>query len=130
MATSYIDAVQPVGGSTPLTTWYHGLVGPLPPGTHSTSSSATATHHPSPPPSPQSSTAHAPQPAAMSEPTITDVVVMLKSLSKEMTTMKADMAAMKEKSALSSDNGTNGRSEGPRDLDRPSEIPKTRFPPL
>ena len=44
--------------------------------------------------------------------------------------MKADMAAMKEKSASSSDSGTGGRLEGPRDLDRPPKIPKIGFPPL
>ncbi|KAF0916006.1 hypothetical protein E2562_000636 [Oryza meyeriana var. granulata] len=35
----------------------------------------------------------------MSDPTIADVMEMLKSITTEMTTMKADMAAMKEKSA-------------------------------
>jgi len=58
----------------------------------------------------------------MSDPTIADVMAMLKSITTEMTTMKADMAAMKEKSASSSDSGNGGRPEGPRDLDRPPKF--------
>jgi hypothetical protein len=42
---------------------------------------------------------------------------MLKSIT-EMKTMKADMEAMKEKSASSVDSDAGGRPEGPRDLDR------------
>ena len=53
---------------------------------------------------------------------------MLKSLSEEMTTMKADMAAMKEKSASSSDSGTGGHPEGPRDLDCPPKFQKLDIP--
>jgi hypothetical protein len=96
--------------------------------TPSTRSSTAAAHQPSPPPSPQSSTASASQPAAMSYPTIADVMEMLKSITTEMKTMKADMAAMQEKSASSSDRGTGGRPEGPRDLDRPSKFQKLDFP--
>jgi hypothetical protein len=58
-----------------------------------------ADRQPNPPPSPQSSTASAPQPAAMGDPTIADVMEMLKSITTEMKTMKADMEAMQEKSA-------------------------------
>ena len=64
----------------------------------------------------------------MSHPTIADVMEMLKSITTEMTTMKADMAAMKEKSASSSDSGAGGRPEGPRDLDRPPKFQKLDFP--
>ncbi|XP_066351695.1 uncharacterized protein [Miscanthus floridulus] len=38
------------------------------------------------------------------------------------------MAAMKEKSASSSDSGAGGRPEGPRDLDRPPKFQKLDFP--
>ena len=62
----------------------------------------------------------------MSEPSIADVLASLKSLAAEMTTMKADMAALKEKSASSSDSG--GRPEGTRDLDRPPKFQKLDFP--
>jgi hypothetical protein len=64
----------------------------------------------------------------MSDPTLADVVAMLKSLTTEMTTMKADMAAMKEKSVSSSDSGTSGHPEGSRDLDRPPKFQKLDFP--
>jgi hypothetical protein len=62
--------------------------------TRSTRPAAAADHQPSPPLTPQSSTVPAPQPAAMCDPTIADVMEMLKSLTTEMKTMKADMAAM------------------------------------
>jgi hypothetical protein len=45
-----------------------------------------------------------------------------------MKTMKADMAAMQEKSASSSDRDVGGRLEGPRDLDRPPRFQKLDFP--
>jgi hypothetical protein len=95
--------------------------------TRSTHSSTAAAHHPSPPPSPQSSSAFAPQPAVMSDPTIVDVIEMFKSITTEMKTMKADMEAMKEKSALSADSGAGGHPEGPRDLDRPPGFQKLDF---
>jgi hypothetical protein len=53
---------------------------------------------------------------------------MLKSIT-EMKTMKADMEAMKEKSASSVDSDAGGRPEGPRDLDRPP-APPPRFQKL
>jgi hypothetical protein len=56
----------------------------------------------------------------MSEPTIAGVVEMLQAFKMEMSTMKNDMAALKEKSASSSDSGGGGGChDGPRDLDRP-----------
>jgi hypothetical protein len=64
----------------------------------------------------------------MSDPTIADVMEMLKSLTTEMKTMKADMAAMQEKSASSSDHDVGSRLEGPRDLDRPPRFRKLDFP--
>jgi hypothetical protein len=47
--------------------------------------------------------------------------------------MKADMEAMKEKSASSVDSDAGGRPAGPRDLVRPPpppKIPKIGFSPL
>jgi hypothetical protein len=64
----------------------------------------------------------------MGDPTIADVMEMLKSLTTEMKTMKDDMAAMQEKSASSSDRDVGGRLEGPRDLDRPPRFQKLDFP--
>jgi hypothetical protein len=64
----------------------------------------------------------------MGDPTIADVMEMLKSLTTEMKTMKADMAAMPEKSASSSDRDIGGRLEGPHDLDRPPRFQKLDFP--
>jgi hypothetical protein len=64
----------------------------------------------------------------MGDPTITDVMEMLKSLATEMKTMKADMTAMQEKSASSSDRDVGGCLEGPRDLDRPPRFQKLDFP--
>jgi hypothetical protein len=51
----------------------------------------------------------------MGDPTIADVMEMLKSLTTEMKTMKADMTAMQEKSASSADRDVGGRLEEPRD---------------
>jgi hypothetical protein len=42
--------------------------------------------------------------------------------------MKADMAAMQEKSASSSDRDAGDRLEGPHDLDRPPRFQKLDFP--
>ncbi|RLN12498.1 hypothetical protein C2845_PM09G12640 [Panicum miliaceum] len=64
----------------------------------------------------------------MSNPTIADVMAMLQSITTEMITMKADMAAMKEQSTSSSDSGVGGRPEGPRDLDHPPRFQKLDFP--
>jgi hypothetical protein len=64
----------------------------------------------------------------MGDPTIADVMVMLKSITTEMKTMKANMAAMQEKSASSSDRNAGGLLEGPRDLDRPPRFQKLDFP--
>ncbi|WVZ95693.1 hypothetical protein U9M48_041425 [Paspalum notatum var. saurae] len=64
----------------------------------------------------------------MSEPTIADVVAMLQSLTTELTSIKADVAAMKEKSSSSADSSAGGLPEGPRDLDRPPRFQKLDFP--
>jgi hypothetical protein len=64
----------------------------------------------------------------MSDPIIVDVMEMLKSITTAMKTMKADMKAMKEKSASSADSGAGGRPEGPRDLDRPPKFQELDFP--
>jgi hypothetical protein len=64
----------------------------------------------------------------MGDPTIADVMEMLKSITTEMKTMKADMAAVQEKSASSSDRDAGGRLERPRDLDRPPRFQKLDFP--
>jgi hypothetical protein len=55
----------------------------------------------------------------MSEPTIKDVIEMLQGFKTEMSTLKSDVAALKDKSASSSDNSDDG---GPRDLDRPPKF--------
>jgi hypothetical protein len=57
-----------------------------------------------------------------------DVMEMLKSITTKMSTMEADMAAMKEKSASTSDYGAGGRAEVPRDQDRPPKFQKLDFP--
>jgi hypothetical protein len=64
----------------------------------------------------------------MGDPTIADVMEMLKSITTEMKTMKADMPAMQEKSNSSSDRDVGGHLEGPRDLDRPPRFQKLDFP--
>ncbi|XP_066323760.1 uncharacterized protein [Miscanthus floridulus] len=64
----------------------------------------------------------------MAEPTIADLCEMMKSFQREISSMKADMAVMKEKSASSSENGIGGRADGPRDLDRPPKFQKLDFP--
>jgi hypothetical protein len=87
--------------------------------THSDHSSTTIAPKSSHPPSPQSSTTSAPQPPAMVDPTMKDMMEMLKSITTEISTMKADMAAMKEQPASSPNTDTSGRSDGQRDLDRP-----------
>jgi hypothetical protein len=51
----------------------------------------------------------------MAEPTLAEVMDMLKSMRTEMSTLKSDMAAMKDKSSSSSGGGDDRRSEGPRD---------------
>jgi hypothetical protein len=66
----------------------------------------------------------------MAEPTIKDVMEVLKSLTTEMSTMKVEMATLKEKSSSSSVEDGGVRQEGPRDLDRPPQIPEIGFPSL
>ena len=64
----------------------------------------------------------------MAEPSMQDVMEMLRAITTKMSTMEADMAAMKEKSASTSDYGAGGRAEMPRDLDRPPKFQKLDFP--
>jgi hypothetical protein len=64
----------------------------------------------------------------MADPTMKDMMEMLKSITTEMSTMKADMAALKEQPASSSNIG--GRSDGQRDLDRPPDSRNSTLPPL
>ena len=64
----------------------------------------------------------------MAEPSMQDVMEMLRAITTKMSTMEADMAAMKEKSASTSDYGAGGRAEVPRDLDRPPKFQKLDFP--
>ena len=59
----------------------------------------------------------------MSEPTMADVMEMLKALNSEMTTMKSAMAAMKDKASSSTDSSAGGR-----DIDRPPKFQKLDFP--
>jgi hypothetical protein len=54
----------------------------------------------------------------MAEPTLADMLAELKSLSNEVTSLKSDMAAMKDKSSSSSDNGGGRHPEGQRDSDQ------------
>jgi hypothetical protein len=96
--------------------------------TRSAHSSTAAAPHTSPPPSPQYSTDSVLQPATMVEPSMQDVMEMLKSITTKMSTMEADMAAMKEKSASTSEYDVGGRAEVPRDLDRPPKFHKLDFP--
>jgi len=64
----------------------------------------------------------------MAEPTLADVLASLKTLSTEMSTMKADLAAMKEKSASSSDSAGGHKHEEQRDTDFPPKPKKWDFP--
>ena len=64
----------------------------------------------------------------MSEPTMADVMEMLKALTSELSTMKSDMAAMKDKASSSTDSSAGGRQDGARDLDRPPKFQKLDFP--
>ncbi|XP_072151436.1 uncharacterized protein [Setaria viridis] len=64
----------------------------------------------------------------MGDPTLADVMELLKSLTTEVTTLKADMAAMKEKPSSSSTSAAGGRPEGPRDAERPPKFHKLDFP--
>jgi hypothetical protein len=64
----------------------------------------------------------------MAEPTIKDVMEALQSITTEMSTLKVEMAAMKEKSSPSSANSGGARQEGPHDLKRPPKFQKLDFP--
>jgi hypothetical protein len=64
----------------------------------------------------------------MAEPTIKDVMEALQSITTEMSTLKVEMAAMKEKSSPSSADSRGARQEGPRDLECPPRFQKLGFP--
>ena len=53
---------------------------------------------------------------------------MMKSFQSELSTVKADMATMKDKSSSSDNGGGGGHEEHPRDLDRPPRFQKLDFP--
>jgi hypothetical protein len=64
----------------------------------------------------------------MAEPTIKDLMEMMKSFQTTLSSVKADVATMKDKSSSSSDNGGSGREDLPHDLDRPPRFQKLDFP--
>jgi hypothetical protein len=64
----------------------------------------------------------------MAEPTIKDVMEALQSITTEMSTLKVEMAAMKEKSSPSSADSRGAHQEGPRDLECPPRFQKLDFP--
>ena len=64
----------------------------------------------------------------MAEPTLAEVMDMLKSMRMEMSTLKSDVATMKDKSSSSSGGGDDRRSEGPRDQDFHPKHKKWDFP--
>jgi hypothetical protein len=66
----------------------------------------------------------------MGDITLADIMQKLESLTTEMSTMQADVAALKDKSSSSSSSGGGGgdRTGGPRDLDRPPRFQKLEFP--
>ncbi|WVZ59189.1 hypothetical protein U9M48_009376 [Paspalum notatum var. saurae] len=64
----------------------------------------------------------------MAEPTIKDLMEMMKSFQTELSSVKANMANMQDKPSSSSTNSSGGREEPPRDLDRPPRFQKLDFP--
>jgi hypothetical protein len=64
----------------------------------------------------------------MAEPTIKDVMEALQSITTEMSTLKAEMAVMKEKSSPSLADSRGARQEGPHDLECPPRFQKLGFP--
>jgi hypothetical protein len=74
----------------------------------------------SPPPSPFTST-------TMAEPTIKDLMELMKSFQTELSSVKSDMATMKDKSSSPSDDDDGGHEE-PREFDRPPRFQKLDFP--
>jgi hypothetical protein len=64
----------------------------------------------------------------MAEPTLKDVIEMLQGFKTEMSTLKSEMAALKEQSGSSSHSGGGPRTEAGRDLDRPPRFQKLDFP--
>jgi hypothetical protein len=64
----------------------------------------------------------------MAEPTIKDLMELMKSFQTELSSVKADMATMNDKSSSPSDGGGGGREEPPREFDRPPRFQKLDFP--
>jgi hypothetical protein len=64
----------------------------------------------------------------VAEPTLAEVMDMLKSMRTEMSTLKSGVATMKDKSSSSSGGGDDRRSEGPRDQDFHPKHKKWDFP--
>jgi hypothetical protein len=64
----------------------------------------------------------------MAEPTIKDVIEMLQGFKTEMSTLKSEMAALKDQSGSSSHSGGGPRTDTGRDLDRPPRFQKLDFP--
>jgi hypothetical protein len=75
----------------------------------------------SPPPFPSTST-------TMAEPTIKDLMELMKSFQTELSSVKADMATMKDKSSSPSDDGGGGCEEPPREFDRPQDSRSSTSP--
>jgi hypothetical protein len=63
----------------------------------------------------------------MADPTLADVVSMLRALNANLMAVKAELVGLTDKSALTSDKG-GGRPVGHRDLDRPPRFHKLDFP--
>ena len=64
----------------------------------------------------------------MAEPTIKDLMELMKSFQTELSSVKSDMATMKDKSSSPSDDGGGGCEESPREFDRPPRFQKLDFP--
>jgi hypothetical protein len=63
----------------------------------------------------------------MADPTIADLLKEIKSLSAEITSRKADVATMKDKTSTAESSSTR-RQDGARDLDPPPRPKKWDFP--
>jgi hypothetical protein len=64
----------------------------------------------------------------MAEPSLSEIMAQLKSLTAEMMTLKSDMAAIKDTSSSSGGNGAARRAEGLRDQDFHHKHKKWDFP--
>jgi hypothetical protein len=63
----------------------------------------------------------------MAEPTIKDLMELMKSFQTELSSVKVDMATMMDKSSSPSDDGGGGREEPPREFDRAPRFQKLDF---